>query len=165
MSDITPTERWTPPAHDHIHTAADRLTTFDTGEPVVDADTYLRFLNGILEAKGLNFDLPSPSDVDTTAEPAVARVDHGRWIADCQATGCAAANYLLPGLPYLCGECFNWEIDHRWRPVVWPNRKTDVEGLLLERPNPKPWQDPAKRNWHPPETVEDLQAENDAMGV
>lgn len=51
-------------------------------------------------------------------KPVVARIDHGRWIADCE---CNGAEYVDPGEPiFYCLSCGNTEYQGHVRPVVFP---------------------------------------------
>ena len=48
----------------------------------------------------------------------VARIDHGRWIADCE---CNGAEYVDPGEPiYYCFSCKNAAHGGKLRPVKFP---------------------------------------------
>jgi hypothetical protein len=71
-----------------------------------------------------------------------ARVNHGRWIADCPRSYCANAVRLEPGQAvYHCGGeggC------HMVADVEWPTDADSIWEALLERPVP------ATRNWYPP---------------
>jgi len=87
----------------------------------------------------------------------VARIDHGRWVVDCPARRCCAAQVAAETDPrFFCHQCFNAGYDGAWLPVVWPDvgTRTEIETLLLLRPEPE------QRNWRPGETVEMVRAEN-----
>ena len=75
-----------------------------------------------------------------------ARVNHGRWIADCPRRYCANAMKLEPRQPaFHCGGeggC------HMVTTVEWPHDADDIWQALLERPVP------ATRNWYPDGHVE-----------
>ena len=93
---------------------------------------------------------------------AVARVDHGRWIADCPTEGCGGAEFVsLAGCPFFCCECRNAATGHVPIPVVLPSEKTvgQVDAYLSARPVP------AHRNWSPGEPVAQLRAENRDHGI
>lgn len=93
---------------------------------------------------------------------AVARVDHGRWIADCPTDGCTGAEFVsLNGQPFFCTECRNAETGNVPIPVVLPDEKTrgQIDAYLSARPVP------ANRNWSPDETVKQLQQENRDNGI
>jgi hypothetical protein len=97
----------------------------------------------------------------TADGPAVqARVNHGRWLADCPTPHCRNACYVDPADPrFLCVECVNPLAEGRWLPVEFPDDRDEIEAALLARPVP------ATRNWTPGETVEQLRAENAEEGI
>lgn len=91
---------------------------------------------------------------------ALARVDHGRWLADCPFDGCRSAQLVSPNDPrFFCPECLNAQVAGAFVAVEWPAEPEKVEALLARRPSP------ANRNWIPTETLADLRAENAANGV
>ena len=99
---------------------------------------------------------PPLGRVVEAAAPAVARVNHGRWIADCPSEGCAGAEMVWPATPlFWCGGCGNRALGGLWRRVALPERaeRASIEAALERRG------EPAARNWAPGETVEDLLAE------
>lgn len=75
-----------------------------------------------------------------------ARVNHGRWIADCPRRYCANAVKLTPGQPtFHCagdGGC------QMVAPIEWPADPDAIWAVLLERPVP------STRNWYPDSHVE-----------
>jgi hypothetical protein len=97
-----------------------------------------------------------PEAPDTNAPPALAYVNHGRWVADCPTAFCAGAVPLLPGAPFMCGNCLNAECGFKYRPVEWPADRAHIEEVLGERLLPE------TANWRPGETAERLTAENAA---
>lgn len=62
--------------------------------------------------------------------PVTARIDHGRWIADCE---CNGAEYVDPEEPiFFCLSCLNREHGGKLRPVKFPTaevRKKILAGL------------------------------------
>lgn len=82
----------------------------------------------------------------------VARVDHGRWLADCPA--CNAGIALTPGASEAF--CFGFGCGHRFTHIAWPDDAAveEIERTLRARPKI------ATRNWLPTETVDDLRREN-----
>lgn len=82
-----------------------------------------------------------------------ARVNWGRWVADCPR--CPSADIAIPGQPFKCANC-GAKAD-----IIWPSgeMRFGVERLLLMRP------DPSKQNWEPGETLLDLMAENALHGI
>lgn len=111
--------------------------------------------------------IPPVSDVDTAATPAYAEVNPldpiepvARWIARCP--DCAGgASYVWIDGPHImfCLACCNAGIGRRWRPVVVPAERLAIERLLSLRPLS------SQRAWSPGETLEQLRAENDLLGV
>lgn len=84
--------------------------------------------------------------------PSFARVNWGRWIADCPA--CPSAFALdRRQESFECWDC------GAPASVVWPPFVADVGRMLLMRP------DPTTRNWTPGETVDDLLEENLTHGI
>lgn len=54
-------------------------------------------------------------------QPVIARIDHGRWIADCE---CQGAEYVDPDEPvFFCLSCLNAAHQGALRPVVFPSEK------------------------------------------
>lgn len=98
----------------------------------------------------------TPGAPDTNAAPALAYVNHGRWVADCPTDFCGGAVPLLPGHPFLCGNCLNAECGFRYRLVEWPAERGHIEEILSERLLPE------TANWRPGEPTERLKAENAA---
>lgn len=106
--------------------------------------------------------IPSMEQVARTADPMVARVNHGVWIAGCS---CGALTSRLPApgcIVWLdmplgwCVRCGNQAWGGGWRPIALPAEPTRrlIEAVLDCRPNAE------DRNWEPVETVEDLLAQN-----
>lgn len=55
-------------------------------------------------------------------KPVIARIDHGRWLADCE---CNGAEYVDPNEPiFFCLSCGNTEYQGRMRPVIFPAPET-----------------------------------------
>lgn len=104
----------------------------------------------------------------------IARINHGRWLADCVRTGCRGAELVRPGVPFICGSCypqaFSGDPDERARwlriaaargeahEVEFPAEAAQIESVLGVR-------EPDHRNWTPGETLADLEAENAAHGL
>jgi len=100
----------------------------------------------------------------TTKLSVTARVDFGRWIADCQ---CGAAQYVEPEQPFYCAECGMPYSEGMGIKVIFPKIKEDIEEELLQRETiatkntPATIQPPPKeaglaRSWNPGETVTEL---------
>lgn len=108
--------------------------------------------------------IPPCDHVVLTAEPMVARVNHGIWIALCS---CGAPGLPVPGCLVFLGDPFGWCVrcgnrawGGGWRPIVVPppDERRLIEAVLSARQNI------GDRNWLPDETVEMLAAENAAHG-
>ena len=145
----------------HLHTIAAR-----EGKSV--ADVHRHWLRARAAAEF--HILPRGDQAHTPATPAVAYVNHGRWVADCPSSAagvgcvkcggpCGAAMALLPGEPYLCACCWNPDTGGQPRPVLWPDDATrrGVEAALMVRAHK------VYRNWHPVEPLTQLQAETRAI--
>jgi len=98
--------------------------------------------------------------VDREAAPVAARVNHGRWIAECPA--CAGgAEMVDPAEPILfCMNCGNRDIGGAYRAVAFPGpaMMAAIEELLADRPE-------QHKNWEPGEDAAVLVAENVAHGM
>jgi hypothetical protein len=100
--------------------------------------------------------VPVTMDIHPTQE-VVARVNEGRWIADCPF--CAGAQFTSPDdRRFLCADCGNEAIDGKWMRVVWPAAPEVIEDVLIVRPT-------ENRHWFPYESVADLARENAAHGL
>lgn len=107
-------------------------------------------------------DRTPPAAGVSLAVKAVARVNSGRWIADCPTPGCGGAEYVDMDNPvFFCCECRNAPSGHQPIAVTVPDAtsRSGIETALLKRPAPM------TRNWRQPETVADLVDENAQMGV
>lgn len=115
--------------------------------------------------------IPPLGHVVLTAEPMVARVNWGQWIASCS---CGAPTRPGdPGVPSpgcvvffdaplgFCVRCGNRPWGGGWRRIAVPDPETraGIEAALVYRP------EIPTRNWEPGEAVADLIAENRAHGV
>lgn len=101
-----------------------------------------------------------PAEGLSLASSATARVNGGRWIADCPFSGCGGAEYVNFDDPvFFCCECRNAASGHQPIPLSVPSDdlRAGVESALIARPVPR------TRNWDPTETVETLLDENDLM--
>lgn len=70
----------------------------------------------------------------TIPRPVSARVDFGRWLADCE---CGGAEYVDPEEPtFFCNSCGNSELNGELRTVIFPSEATmaAIEKTLLARP-------------------------------
>lgn len=94
------------------------------------------------------------------AEPRLAYVNHGRWVADCRLvdplTGdiCGGAELVTLGEDMLCGGC------NQQTPVVFPpaTKRKEIDRLLAVRPN-------SRQHWNLDDDVAVLIGENIAVGL
>lgn len=95
----------------------------------------------------------TPDQISLTADPALARVDAGWWIADCPNPRCNSAMALVRGARgFLCADCFNADIGRLYRALVWPEAAEirAIERELLKRP------ELLFMHWRPGVTVAEL---------
>lgn len=102
-------------------------------------------------------------------DPVYARIDYGRWLADCE---CGGAGYVDPANTniFFCLVCGNHKHHGDFRPVIFPPDREAIELEVLKRPveeqgllphtdaalNSRPMIPGLVRNWNPTETVDDL---------
>ncbi len=73
----------------------------------------------------------------TAGNPVSARIDYGRWIADCE---CGGAEYVDPEEPiFFCMACGNKITSGRARKVVFPKNRVEVEIKTMANIEPA-WQ-------------------------
>jgi hypothetical protein len=85
-----------------------------------------------------------------------AMVNRCAWVVRCPF--CPGAQYAHRGDQRLfCVDCLNEANGHRWIPAPWPEDADAIEAALAVRPT-------AVCNWEPPETADQLRAENRLMG-
>ncbi|HAL17318.1 MAG TPA: hypothetical protein DCP32_11395 [Anaerolineaceae bacterium] len=111
--------------------------------------------------------------------PVFARIDFGRWLADCE---CNGAEYVDPDYPlFFCNSCGNQEFNGQSRPVEFPDeqKRAAIEKVLSERPVDdsrgvdvvhkamlsKPLIPGLVRSWNPGESISDLRAQNRKAGL
>ena len=108
----------------------------------------------------------------------VARINQGRWIADCLC--CNGANMLDMDFPFfMCPLCGNADNGGAWYLVKFPRNWRAIEAILLKRPlrqtiirpdngaEMNTGHNPAHayiRSWEPGETLVALRAENTLLG-
>ena len=91
-----------------------------------------------------------PQNGISDADPVKARVNHGRWIVDCE---CKGAEFAFEEGLFMCQSCFNANRKHQYRRLIFPKNRKGIEMELIQRPEPN-------RNWYPGETITKLKAEN-----
>lgn len=111
--------------------------------------------------------------------PVKARIDYGRWLADCE---CGGAEYVDPEESiFFCNSCGNVMFNGEFRPVIFPDETTRaaIEKVLLARPvdetrglDPiekamlaRPSIPGLSRSWDPGESVADLKEQNRRAGL
>lgn len=91
-----------------------------------------------------------PIPLLTSTTPVQARLDAGRWIADCP-IGCGGAEMVSQADPvFLCLSCGSGDM---WWPVSFPGHLRAIEAEVAKRGDPHGWA------WNPGETVAQLRAE------
>ncbi len=122
-----------------------------------DFDFWLAFAGAVALRRGSRLPALEESAPKLTVN---ARVDHGRWLADCPF--CRGAEEVDREHPlFLCLSCWNEPVGGRWVRVIFPRHWQLIERELSKRP-----EEPTQ-NWYPGETVADLRRENaeHAIGV
>lgn len=84
--------------------------------------------------------------------PLQARINHGRWVVDCE---CNGAEFAFESGIFMCQSCHNLIHGHQYRTYIFPKNRKAIEAALLQRPT-------NRRNWQPGEPVAQLKAENEA---
>jgi len=84
--------------------------------------------------------------------PLKARINHGRWVVDCECKGAELA--WDEGL-FMCQSCWNDGHGNQLRRVEYPRNHSKIEAILLVRPIDN-------RNWYLGESLAKLEAENKA---
>lgn len=81
----------------------------------------------------------------------VARLDTGRWIADCDNEACGGAELVNRADPtFYCLSCFNYAHGYAMTRVVFPDNADEIEEVLLTRPHTD------FMSWFPGDTIDDL---------
>lgn len=108
-------------------------------------------------------DEQAPGNITTEA-----RINHGRWLAECP-QGDGGALVVSQEAPiFMCPSCWNAEHGGRWIRVKFPapKEKAQIEAALLQRPRTgRGAEGIAHRNWEPGESVAALRRENRAHGI
>ena len=131
---------------------------------------WVRFVSKKLVEKG---SIPAPWGGLVAGKPIPARIDYGRWIADCPY--CGGAEYIDPAEPFLfCLSCGMTGNKNLALPITLPASQAEIEGVLLERPVDErrggndidrallaqPIYHGLSRSWLPHESVSDLRKQN-----
>ncbi|MGW0805943.1 hypothetical protein [Nonomuraea sp. NPDC002799] len=100
--------------------------------PIQTLEDYLGWLDGVAAARQLP-PKPRPTGHNPDLGAAYARVDDGRWLADCPA-GCGSACELVAGEGrYWCTECGTGGTGQS-APLVWPARIEQLTANLESLP-------------------------------
>jgi len=155
---------------DKIYTANDmaRETGFDGHTARVKALSLAAFRSGAIRYAYTG---------KVGGDPVAARIDFGRWIADCP--DCSGAEYVDYDDPvFFCVSCGNEDNEGKARPVVFPNEaeRAEIEVLILARPVKAHGKRPTQRalmaapvipglgrSWNPGESAADLKRQNKAI--
>ena len=114
--------------------------------------------------------------ISAGSPPVLARIDHGRWLADCE---CGGAEYVDPSDPiFFCLACGNPAQAGAARPVAFPKNAAEIEMALLVRPveatgssaferamTARPLVAGLGRSWQPGETLAQLRRQNREGGI
>lgn len=104
-----------------------------------------------------------PPTKQTAGAPVIARVNLGRWIADCACGGAELVDHADP--VFMCFSCGNATTGGQYRPVRFPSDIRQIEAELLKRKHnnvgsfAQPVGSELPREWVPGETIKDLQAQ------
>lgn len=100
--------------------------------PIRRLEGYLDWLDSLAAQRGLP-GKPRPTGHNPELGAAYARVDDGRWLADCPA-GCGSACDLIAGeTRYWCTECGNGGTGHT-APLIWPDQLDRLTANLESLP-------------------------------
>ena len=91
---------------------------------------------------------------DTTV---YAEMNHGRWVVKC--LWCAGAELAREDSIFMCSNCGNKEIGHRWVRMEFPKSREVIEQILEKRPLME------NRNYSKGESLAKLRRENKEHGV
>jgi hypothetical protein len=95
---------------------------------------------------------PIPTEVELSASPVKAEINHGRWIVRCPfCNGAEMADKT--DRCFFCLSCLNKNASGKWLPVVFPDNIVEIEGVLLVRKVDN-------QNWRHEEKLSDLIKEN-----
>ena len=88
----------------------------------------------------------------------LAYVNHGRWVAQCP--DCRSALVCSREHPlFFCTNCGNASNGRKWKAVIYPANRDEIESVLLDRIAAHPYK-AVTRNWDAVESVADLRRQN-----
>lgn len=118
-----------------------------------------RFYKGPRGYERLGLAPPETLDNIANVAPIEAHISHDQWVVDCP-SGCKLGDLVFEASMLLwCHDCGNAAFGGAWVPVKLPKQAALIDRILAMRPMA------SERNWHQPETVEDLIAENEQRGA
>lgn len=133
---------------------AHRFRSLDAARQHVPPHLWPFFLH---PPRGQMFVPPAGHALEPSAQ---ARVSRSRWIANCPMPGCNSRQHVSKDDHlFFCAHCLNEAVGNRTVPVEWPRDVDGIERVLLVRPFA------GNRNWHPGETIADLERENREHGL
>lgn len=106
-------------------------------------------------ARRLGYRIPAPAFTAPEATPARALLNHGVWRAWCPDCPFAAEDVWRGHNLFWCMRCGNAKIGHAWRPLVWPENRTEIETALADYPS-------VVQHWEPWGPAVDIVAEAEA---
>jgi len=124
------------------HSVPSVQTAISLGRVVQHEDTQpvsvQRFAANICQNRG--WDVPN----EKAEGEVIARIDTGRWVADCP-LGCGGAEMVSVHAPFFT--CLSCGSGGLWWPVVFPSNREAIEKELLKRRDVRSW------SWNPDESV------------
>jgi hypothetical protein len=123
---------------------------------MITANMYFNRLNG-WEGWRQNTILPElarhliPEQGYVDSKPLIAYVNNGNWLVKCP--DCNGIEGAWEEGNFMCMNCFNSSVGHKYRKTVFPDNRREIEILLFPRPL-------VNRNWAG-ETLDKLKEENE----
>lgn len=122
-------------------------------------------LRNFLASHAMKLGTPLPPAITEIEGEVLARVNQGRWIADCVVEGCGGAIVVSEVTPlFYCPYCGNADNNGKWYRVIFPAQKQAIEAILLKRPARDGFR-AVHRNWEYGESLSKLRAENAERGI
>ena len=104
----------------------EKIVTGSDVAAIKNAGSYREFVIRNSRQRSLPF-----TGLMTNRDPLLARIDFGRWIADCE---CGGAEYVDPADPlFFCCSCGNQAHQGKARRVIFPENRAEIEAAVLER--------------------------------
>jgi len=146
------------------------------GQSVAQENNCNTYREYIAKLHTINKKRPSWNGVIDSKKIVYARVDFGRWLADCP--DCNGAEYVDHDDPFFfCLSCGNKAINGNAYTVIFPSNLDEIEDELLQRPvldtigntdsekalNAKSLLIGLSRSWVPGETIEDMKKQKKVL--